>query len=115
MSSAKPTNDILWVICLKKQEETLSGSECPVCQHNTVAFYLRSPPSCASDGTGGFNTRVEESFSFDKATEKCRGHTEGFLLGNALIPARLNVDLQPPEYVGVLWWWNFRGLCVLVD
>lgn len=72
--SSEPTSDvILWVICLTKQEETLPGSECPVCQHNTVAFYLRSPSSCASDGTEGFYTRLGESLSFDAARERCRG------------------------------------------
>lgn len=75
-----------------------------MCQHNTVPFYLRSPPSCASGGTGGLYTRLGESFSFDKAAERCRGHTEGFLSGNALIPTRLNVDLQVLQYAGVPWW-----------
>lgn len=56
VSSAKCTSDgILWVTCLTKQEKILPGSGCPVCQQNILAFYLRSRPSCASDGT-------EESF-----------------------------------------------------
>lgn len=54
----------------------------------------------------GFDARVGETFFFDKATERCRRHTEGFLLGNALLPARLNVDLQALQCICILlWWW----------
>lgn len=35
----------------KARGDLTPGSECPVCQHNTVPFYLRSPSSCASGGT----------------------------------------------------------------